>query len=182
MSRIGKKPIPLPGNVKVSVQANQVTVESGANRLSITHRPEVTVRVDNDTKEVVVERRQDNRVSRAMHGLTRALISNMILGVTQGFSRELEINGVGWGAKVQGMKVVLNIGYADAKEIAIPTGVKVDVQGNRVKISGADKQKVGQLAAEIRSKRKPEPYNGRGIKYVEEKIVRKQGKAFASGG
>jgi len=182
MSRIGKKPIPLPGQVKVSVQANKVTVEGGSNRLTMTHRPEVSVRVDDQTKEVIVERRDDSRVARAMHGLTRALINNMVTGVTQGFSRELEIVGVGWNAKVQGRKVVLSVGYADPKEVSIPDGVQVEVQGNRVKISGADRQRVGQVAAEIRSKRKPEPYNGRGIKYVEEQIIRKQGKAFASGG
>lgn len=182
MSRIGNKPVALPANVKVSVQANQVTVESGSNRLNITHRPEVTVRVDDSTKQVVIERKDDSRVARAMHGLTRALINNMVLGVTEGFSRELEIVGVGWNAKLQGRKVLLSVGYADAKEVNLPDGIQLDIQGNKLKITGADKQKVGQVAAEIRSKRKPEPYNGRGIKYSDEQIIRKQGKAFASGG
>ena len=182
MSRIGKKPVPLPANVKVSVSDNQVTVEGGSNRLSFRHRPEVSVHVDEQAKLVLVERIDDTRTARAMHGLTRSLIHNMVLGVTQGFSKELEITGVGWGAKVQGRTVSLNIGYADAKQVDIPDGVQVDVQGNRVKISGPDKQKVGQVAAEIRSKRKPEPYNGRGIKYVDEVIIRKQGKAFAGSG
>jgi len=179
MSRIGKKPVPLAG-AKVSVSGNQVTVEAGSNRLSITHRPEVTVKVEGD--EVVVERKGDSRSAKAMHGLTRSLISNMIQGVTKGFEKNLEINGVGWTAKLQGNKVNLKVGYADTRVVNVPAGIKVDIQGNKLKISGPDKQLVGQVAAEIRAHRKPEPYNGRGIKYSDEHIIRKQGKAFASGG
>jgi large subunit ribosomal protein L6 len=180
MSRIGKQPVALPSGVKVSVQDRTVTVESGSARLSMTHRPEVAVRVDG--QQVLVERADDQRASRAYHGLTRALIQNMVVGVTSGFKKELEIVGVGWNAQVRGKTVVLNVGYADAKEVTIPDGVTVQVAGNKVSIAGPDRQSVGQCAAEIRSKRKPEPYNGRGIKYVDEVIVRKQGKAFASGG
>ncbi len=178
MSRIGKKPVALAGT-KVSVSGNQVTVEAGGNRLSITHRPEVTVKVEGD--EVVVERKGDSRAAKAMHGLTRSLISNMIEGVTKGFEKNLEINGVGWTAQLQGNKVNLKVGYADTRVVIVPTGIKVDIQGNKLKISGADKQMVGQVAAEIRSHRTPEPYNGRGIKYDNEHIIRKQGKAFGSG-
>ncbi len=178
MSRIGKQPIPLSG-AKVSVSGRQVTVEAGGNRLSMTHRPEVTVKVDGD--QVVVERQDDSRAAKAMHGLTRSLIANMIQGVTKGFEKELEITGVGWTAKLQGNKINLNVGYADTRVVEVPAGIKVDIQGNRVKISGADKQLVGQVAAKIRAHRKPEPYNGRGIKYVDEHIIRKQGKAFAGG-
>ncbi|GAB4194114.1 MAG: 50S ribosomal protein L6 [Phycisphaeraceae bacterium] len=178
MSRIGKKPIPLSG-AKVSVSGRQVTVEAGGNRLSMTHRPEVTVKVDGD--QVVVERQDDSRAAKAMQGLTRSLVANMIQGVTKGFEKELEITGVGWTAKLQGNKINLNVGYADTRVVEVPAGVKVDIQGNRVKISGADKQLVGQVAAKIRAHRKPEPYNGRGIKYVDEHIIRKQGKAFAGG-
>lgn len=179
MSLIGKKPIPLAG-AKVSVSGNQVAVEAGGNRLNLTHRPEVVVKVDGD--QVLVERKGDSRTAKAMHGLTRSLIANMIQGVTKGYEKNLEINGVGWTAKLQGNKVNLNVGYADTRVVEVPAGIKVDIQGNKVKISGADKQLVGQVAAEIRSHRKPEPYNGRGIKYSDEHIIRKQGKAFASGG
>lgn len=181
MSRIGKKPIPLPANVKVAVNGRQVTVEAGSNRLSLTHRPEVKVRVDAEKKAVVVERVNDQRFSRAVHGLTRALINNMVVGVTQGFRKDLEVNGVGWTVQVKGSKVLLNVGYADAKEVAIPPGVKVEVAGNKIAVTGADRQAVGQCAAQIRAVRPPEPYNAKGIKYADEHIARKQGKAFAAG-
>ena len=180
MSRIGKIPVPIAGGAKVSVAGRSVTVEAGSNRLSITHRPEVSVKVE--AGQVVVERADDSRTARAMHGLTRSLIANMIEGVTKGFSKELEVVGVGWNARVQGRKVALNVGYADTREVTIPMGVNVVVEGNKIKINGPDKQLVGQTAAEIRAQRKPEPYNGKGIKYIDEHITRKQGKAFASGG
>ena len=179
MSRIGKKPVPVEG-AKVSVTGNTVTVEKGDARLSIEHRPEVTVKVDGD--QVVVERKDDSRTARAMHGLTRSLIANMVEGVTKGYTRQLEIVGVGWNASVQGMSVALNVGYADTRQVPIPNGVKVEVEGPRIKVSGPDKQLVGQCAAQIRAQRKPEPYNGKGIKYSDEVITRKQGKAFAAGG
>ncbi len=181
MSRIGKKPIPLPAAVKVAVNNRQVSVSAGSNNLSYTHRPEVSVKVDDQAKAVVVERVEESRKAKAMHGLTRALIANMVTGVTTGFSRELDINGVGWGANVQGNKIALNVGYADTRYVAIPAGVQVEVQGARIKIKGADKQAVGQIAAKIRAQRPPEPYNAKGIKYVEERIIRKQGKAFGGG-
>ena len=182
MSRIGKKPVAVPDNVKVVINGRDVVVESGKNKLTFTTTPQVGVRVDAQAKEVVIERKGEDRFSRAMHGTTRARIANMIEGVTKGFTKELEVNGVGWTAKVQGAKVALNVGYADTREVEIPAGVKVEVQQNRIKVSGADKQAVGQVAAEIRSHRPPEPYNGKGIKYVDEQIIRKQGKAFAGGG
>ena len=182
MSRIGKKPVPLPDKVKVVVNGRDVTVEAGGQTLSMTHRPEVTVRVDDQTKAVLVERAGDDRISRAMHGLTRSLIANMVLGVTTGFTKELEINGVGWSAQVADGNVVLNIGYAAPRQVAIPEGVNVEAKAARIKISGADKQKVGQLAARIRAQRPPEPYNAKGIKYSDEQIVRKAGKQFVGGG
>lgn len=183
MSRIGKKAIALPANVKVSVGNDRtVIVEAGSNRMSIQHRPEVTVKVDEEAKEVVVTRQDDERESRAYHGLTRALINNMITGVTTGFSKELEITGVGWTAQVQGKKVGMNVGFADTKYVPIPDGVTVEVNGNKLKVSGQDKQAVGQCAASIRATRKPEPYNGKGVKYADERIIRKAGKAFGGGG
>lgn len=182
MSRIGKKPIPIPDKATVAVSGRTVNVSAGSNKLSFTHRPEVSVKVDAATKQVVVERAGDSRVAKAMHGLTRALIANMLEGVTKGFKKELEVNGVGWTAKVQGMKIMLNVGYADTREVAIPAGVKVEVVQNKITVTGADRQAVGQVAAEIRRQRPPEPYNGKGIKYSDEVIVRKAGKAFAGGG
>lgn len=182
MSRVGKQPIPLPKDVNVSVNGDDISVESKGARLSFTARPEVTVRVDQDANEVVVERSGDDRVSKAMHGLTRALINNMIIGVTKGFEKDLEIVGVGWNAQLKGQQVALNVGFADTKMVPIPQGVKVEITQNRLKISGPDKQAVGQCAAQIRAVRKPEPYNGKGIKYAGERIIRKSGKAFGGGG
>ena len=178
MSRVGYKPIPIPDGAKVDVKDRLVTVEAGRLRLTYTHQPQVNVKVEGDA--VIVKRHGDDRTAKAMHGLTRALINNMVIGVTKGFTRELEINGVGWTAQIQGNKIVLNVGYADAKEVALPAGVTVEVKANRISVSGADKQAVGHIAAQIRAQRPPEPYNGKGIKYVDEQIVRKQGKAFAA--
>jgi large subunit ribosomal protein L6 len=178
MSRIGKKPVQLQG-ASVKVDGRTVTVQGSNATLSYTHEPQVSVRVDEDSNQVYVERHGDTRRAKAMHGLTRSLIYNMIQGVTQGFTRELEIQGVGWNASVQGQQVALNIGYADTRYVAIPNGLNVEAtRDGRIRISGADKQAVGQLAARIRGQRPPEPYNGRGIKYADEQIVRKEGKAF----
>jgi large subunit ribosomal protein L6 len=182
MSRIGKQPVEIPSGVKVTVNGRDITVEANSKRLAITHRPEVTVTVDEAAKQIVVERKDDSRTARAMHGLTRALIANMVTGVTTGFTRDLEINGAGWNAKVQGRNVALTVGYADVRMVEIPMGVDVVVEQNRIKVSGVDKQKVGQLAANIRRQRPPEPYNAKGIKYSDEVITRKAGKAFAGGG
>jgi large subunit ribosomal protein L6 len=180
MSRIGKKPVPLPSGVKCNVSGRTVVVESSKGKLSMTHRPEVTVKVEGG--QVVVERNHESRVARAMHGMTRAIINNMVVGVSAGFKKVLEVNGVGWTIQVQGKKVKLNVGYADTRELTIPMGVDVQVAGSKVTVSGADRQAVGQLAADIRRQRPPEPYNGKGIKYSDEQIVRKQGKQFAGGG
>lgn len=180
MSRIGKQPVPIVSGAKVSVSGQDVIVEGGKARLSFVMRPEVEVQVEDN--QVIVTRRNDTRNAKAMHGLTRALINNMIIGVTQGYERQLEIVGIGWQARVQGQKVLLDVGYADTREVPIPDGVAVDVQGQKISVKGPDKQKVGQCAAQIRAQRKPEPYNGKGIKYADEVIVRKQGKAFAGGG
>ena len=183
MSRIGKKPVPVPAGVKVDIAGDRrVTVQGKLGTLSITHRPEVSVRVDDEAGAVVVERLNQSRPARAYHGLTRALIRNMVQGVTEGFRKQLEIIGVGWNAQVQGQNLRLNVGYADTRVVAIPDGVNVEVAGNRINVSGPDRQVVGQLAAVIRGQRPPEPYNGKGIKYSDEVIVRKQGKAFGSGG
>jgi large subunit ribosomal protein L6 len=179
MSRIGKQPVALPSGVKVTVQDRTVTVQGKGGTLTFQHRPEVTVRVEDNA--VVVERANDERKNRAFHGMTRALIANMVKGVTEGFAKELEIVGAGWNAQLQGNRLNLNVGHADTKVVEVPMGVTVEVQGPRIKVSGADKQAVGQTAAVIRGKRPPEPYNGKGIKYADEQITRKQGKQFAGG-
>lgn len=180
MSRIGKKPVVIPSGVKVNIANRDITVEGKNGRLNYTHRPEITVKIEDD--QVIVERANDSRESKAFHGLTRSLIDNMVTGVTEGYKKELEIVGVGWNANVKGMTVELKVGYHDTRKVEIPMGVKVDVQGMKIAITGPDKQKVGQCAAQIRAHRKPEPYNGKGIRYSDEIVVRKQGKAFAGGG
>jgi len=180
MSRIGRKPVAIAKGAKVSVNDGNIVVESSKAKLSYTHRPEVSVKVEGD--EVVVERHNDSRTARAMHGLTRSLVANMIVGVTEGYTKQLEIVGVGWNAQVQGKKINLNVGYADTRVVTIPDGVNVEVKGQDITVTGPDKQLVGQTAAAIRAHKKPEPYNGKGIKYKNEVILRKAGKAFAGAG
>jgi len=182
MSRIGNQPVSVPSGVKVHVQDDQITVESSKGKLFFTKRPEIGVEVNEDEKTVAVSRKNDLRPTRALHGTTRAQIANMIQGVTDGFTRELEIVGVGWNAQVKGQTVALNVGFADTKQVPIPDGVTVQVQGPKITISGMSKQLVGQCAADIRGRRPPEPYNGKGIKYSDETVIRKAGKAFGSGG
>lgn len=180
MSRIGKKPITIPSGVTIAIKDRLVSVKGKLGELKFEHRPEVTVEIDSASNQVTVTPAGEALNTNAFHGTTRAIINNMVVGVTEGYKKELDIVGVGWSAQVQGGKVKLNVGYADTKEVAIPTGVTVAVAGSRVTVTGIDKQAVGQIASEIRSKRKPEPYNGKGIKYADEIIVRKQGKAFGS--
>ncbi|MHC4996073.1 MAG: 50S ribosomal protein L6 [Planctomycetota bacterium] len=182
MSRIGKNPVAVPAGVKVAVNGAQVTVEGPKGKLQIEARPEVTVTFNEGDKEILVTRANDERASKALHGTTRSLIQNMVTGVTDGFKKDLEINGVGWKAQVKGMTLELNVGYADTRKVDIPAGVDVKVDGARILVSGPDKQAVGQFAAKTRAHRKPEPYNGKGIKYADEQIIRKAGKAFAGGG
>ncbi len=182
MSRIGKKPIPLASGVTVTVAAGTVTVQGPKGTLTMDHRPEVTVTVNNDDKQIEVAGVDDAKATRAFWGMTRALINNMVVGVTAGFQKDLDINGVGWNANVQGRTLALNVGYADTRKLDIPMGVDVEVSGARVKVSGTDKQAVGEFAAKVRAQRPPEPYNAKGIKYADEVIVRKEGKAFATGG
>ena len=124
MSRIGKQPVPIPSGVNVTLSARTVTVQGDKGTLTYEHRPEITVVIEDDPKQVIVSRPDDQKQSKAYHGLTRALINNMIIGVSKGFERNLEINGVGWSCRAQGRKIVLNVGYADARELAIPMGVK----------------------------------------------------------
>jgi large subunit ribosomal protein L6 len=183
MSRIARKPVMIPSGVKVAVNAaaHTVNLEGPKGKLSLKYRPEVGVKVDGSTLEVTMDPALvDVGGNRAFWGTTRALIATGIEGVLKGYERKLEIVGVGWGARIQGKKLVLTVGFANTLDVAIPDGVKVEVNQTMVTVSGPDKQAVGEFAAKCRAKRKPEPYNGKGIKYVDEVIQRKQGKAFGS--
>ena len=176
MSRIGKAPIAVPQGVDVSVSAeNVVTVKGSNGTLTQAMHPNMIIKKDGDT--VTVERPNDEKQNRALHGLTRTLIANMVKGVSEGYKKELEINGVGYRAAKQGNKLVMNLGYSHQVEMEEIEGIKIDVpQPNQIIISGYDKQKVGQFAAQVREKRPPEPYKGKGIKYATERIRRKEGK------
>ena len=175
MSRIGNKPIAIVDGVEVKVNGNEVTVKGAKGTLNYTFNSDITVAVEGN--EVIVTRPSDVKEHRALHGLTRTLIANMIEGVSNGFKKELEINGIGYRAEVKNNVLTMKIGFSHDVVMDAPEGVTVEVNGNKVTVSGADKQKVGQFAAEIREKRPPEPYKGKGIKYVDEYIRRKEGKA-----
>ena len=174
MSRIGKKVIAIPSGVKVSIDAGSVLVE-GKAKLSMTLPPLTAAEVKDG--QVVVSRLDDSRTSNAMQGLARSLINNMVIGVTAGFKKELAIVGVGYKATLAGNKLNLALGYSHPIVYQIPAGVKVTVVENKIVIEGADKQLVGETAAEIRRFRPPEPYKGKGIRYVDERIVLKEGKS-----
>ena len=175
MSRIGRAPIAIPAGVEVVVDGSTVTVKGAKGTLSRTMNSNITITKDGDT--IVVTRPNDQKENRSLHGLTRTLIANMIEGVSNGFKKELEINGIGYRAEVKGNALWMKIGFSHDVIMEAPEGVTVEVNGNKVTVSGADKQKVGQFAAEVREKRPPEPYKGKGIKYVDEYIRRKEGKA-----
>ena len=182
MSRIGRKPIPVPENVKVSVVDTTVDVEGPNGKLSFTHKPEITVKYDEAGKQLLVTRGDDERASRALHGLTRSLVANMVVGVTTGYSKRLEIVGVGYQAQLKKANTVaLQVGFANQIVLEAPPGVKVVVPDpTHVVISGPDKQAVGQFAAVVRKVRPPEPYKGKGIRYDGEVVRRKAGKAFGA--
>ncbi|MFN6398641.1 MAG: 50S ribosomal protein L6 [Planctomycetota bacterium] len=178
MSRIGRKPIEIPQGVKVSLNGTTVDVEGPKGKLSFSHRDEVTVEVSEDGKAVNVTRADDLRMSRALHGLTRALINNMVMGVKSGYEKKLEVQGVGYTVKLDGKTLVLKVGYANEIRLPVPEGLTVVCPDNtHINVSGCDKQAVGQFAAYIRSTRKPEPYKGKGVRYVGEVVKIKQGKS-----
>lgn len=176
MSRIGRKPIAIPAGVDVKVDGSTVTVKGPKGELVNTFKPDMAIAVEGN--EVVVTRPSDNKEHRSLHGLTRTLIANMIQGVTEGFKKELQVNGVGYRVQKQGSNLVMNLGFSHQVIMPEIPGITIEVPGpNSIIISGPDKQKVGQFAAEVREKRPPEPYKGKGIKYIDEHIRRKEGKA-----
>ena len=180
MSRIGRAPIVIPAGVDVTVDGSTVTVKGPKGELTRTVHSNMTV--EKKDGEIIVTRPNDNKENRSLHGLTRTLIANMVTGVEKGFSKELEVNGIGYRAAKQGKDLVLNIGYSHQVIVPEIDGITIDVPSpNKVIISGPDKQKVGQFAAEVREKRPPEPYKGKGIKYADEHIRRKEGKAGKGG-
>ena len=176
MSRIGNKPIAITDGVEVKVNGNEVTVKGAKGTLTNTFNSDISIAVEGN--EVIVTRPSDVKEHRALHGLTRTLIANMIEGVSKGFSKELEVNGVGYRVAKQGKDLVMNLGYSHQVFMSETDGISIEVPNpNKIIISGPDKQKVGQFAAEVREKRPPEPYKGKGIKYAGEYIRRKEGKA-----
>lgn len=178
MSRIGKKPVPVIDGVKVSVANNLVTVEGPKGKLEFQHRPEVTVTVDEDGRSVTVSRDTEERTARELHGLTRAVVNNMIVGVKDGYEKKLEIVGVGYICAISGKQLQLRVGFANELKKMIPDGLDVTCPDQtHIIVRGCDKQQVGQFAAEVRSLRKPEPYKGKGIRYQGEQVKIKAGKS-----
>lgn len=176
MSRIGNKSIVVPAGVEVTVNGSLVTVKGPKGTLTQEFNKRMSIAYENG--EIIVKRPSDDKLDKSLHGLTRTLINNMVTGVTTGFSKELEINGVGYRAAKQGKELVMNLGYSHQVIVPEIDGITIDVPNpNKVVINGIDKQKVGQFACEVRAKRPPEPYKGKGIKYVDEVIIRKDGKA-----
>ena len=176
MSRIGKKPITIPAGVEVKINGSEVTVKGPKGELKNTFNADINIAIEGT--EIIVTRPTDNKEHRSLHGLTRTLIANMVEGVTNGYTKELEVNGVGYRVQKQGKNLVMNLGYSHQVIMEEIPGITIEAPTpNKIVISGADKQMVGQFAAEVREKRPPEPYKGKGIKYVDEYIRRKEGKA-----
>src|SRR3954451_5280864 len=179
MSRIGKKTVPV-GKAKIAIKQQHVTVEGPKGKLELDVHPLISIAQQDGN--VLVTRPNDEKQSKALHGLTRALIANMVEGVTNGYKKTLEIQGVGYKAEQKGKNLVLSVGYANTITVPIPGNVTVALEGPKIHVTGADKQAVGQFAAQVRSIRKPEPYKGKGIRYEGEQVKIKPGKAFAGAG
>lgn len=176
MSRIGKKPVAVPAGVDVKIDGSTVTVKGPKGTLTNTFNPEIIIKQEG--AEIIVERPSEDKMHKSLHGLTRTLIHNMVEGVTNGFSKSLEIEGVGYRAAKQGKNLVMNLGYSHQVIVPEIDGITIDVpNATSIVVNGIDKQAVGQFAAEIREKRPPEPYKGKGIRYAGERIIRKEGKA-----
>ncbi|MBX4196971.1 50S ribosomal protein L6 [Candidatus Saccharibacteria bacterium] len=175
MSRIGKQPITIPGGVTVTIEPDKVTVNGSKGSLEQFTMP--GIKISQTDNELNVERANDEAANRARHGLMRSLINNMVTGVSQGFEKKLEINGVGYRVAQQGTDLKFNLGFSHDVIYKVPAGVNITIEQNVITVSGISKQQVGQVAAEIRSLKKPEPYKGKGIKYIDERIIRKSGKS-----
>ena len=176
MSRIGKKPITVPAGVDVKIDGATVTVKGPKGTLTNTFNRDMIIKTEGT--ELIVERPSENKLHKSLHGLTRTLLNNMVEGVTNGFSKSLDIEGIGYRAAKQGKNLVMNLGYSHQVIVPEIEGITIDVPApNKIVVNGIDKQKVGQFAAEIREKRPPEPYKGKGIRYTGERIIRKEGKA-----
>jgi large subunit ribosomal protein L6 len=175
MSRIGKLPIAIPSGVTITVDPDEITVAGSKGTLKQFTMPGVTV--THQDNQVVITRENDEPKNRARHGLMRTLIHNMVVGVSSGFSKKLELNGVGYRVALSGNGLKLSLGFSHEVNFALPTGITATVEQNVITVSGIDKQQVGQVAAEIRALKKPEPYKGKGIKYADERIIRKSGKS-----
>ena len=176
MSRIGKKPITVPAGVDVKIDGATVTVKGPKGTLTSTFNRDMIIKTEGT--ELIVERPSENKLHKSLHGLTRTLLNNMVEGVTNGFSKSLDIEGIGYRAQKQGKNLVMNLGYSHQVIVPEIEGITIDVPApNKIVVNGIDKQKVGQFAAEIREKRPPEPYKGKGIRYTGERIIRKEGKA-----
>lgn len=176
MSRIGRKPITVPAGVDVKIDGTTVTVKGPKGTLTNTFNSDMIIKQEGT--EIIVERPSEDKVHKSLHGLTRTLVNNMVEGVTNGYSKSLDIEGVGYRAQKQGKNLVMNLGYSHQVIVPEIEGITIDVPAqNKIVINGIDKQKVGQFAAEVREKRPPEPYKGKGIRYTGERIIRKEGKA-----
>ena len=183
MSRVGKQPIPVPEGVEINIDGKTVTVKGKNGELSWAHHANMSVSFDADTRLITVTRPDEERQNRALHGLTRSLIANMVQGVTTYYEKRLEIQGVGYNAVLDGKILQLHVGYANAIRLPIPELVICELSDQtHIVLKSADKQAVGQFAAEVRTSRPPDPYKGKGVRYLGEQIRRKAGKAFASGG
>jgi large subunit ribosomal protein L6 len=181
MSRIGRNPIVIPEGVDAEIEGNSIVVKGPKGELSSSFNPLIEVELKGN--EILVKRSSDEKKERELHGLTRTLLANMVLGVTEGFKKELEIQGVGYRAQKQGNDLVMNLGYSHPVIFSETDDIKIEVPSpTKIIITGIDKQKVGQFAAEVRNKRPPEPYKGKGIRYVGEYVIRKEGKAGKTAG
>lgn len=174
MSRVGRAPIPIPSGVTVTIEDRTVSVKGPKGELSGTFRQEIDIAMEDN--EILVTRPSDSKIHRCLHGLTRTLVANMVTGVAEGFTKSLEIIGVGYRATMKGQDLEIAAGYSHPVPVKKPEGIEFTVEGNKITVSGIDKQRVGQVAANIRAIRKPEPYKGKGIKYEGEHIRRKAGK------
>ena len=175
MSRIGKLPIEIPSGVTITVDSDVITVKGAKGELTVPHLSDVTVKVEDGN--AIVTRKDDERIAKAQHGLQRSLLNNAVSGVTKGFEKKLEVNGVGFRVGMSGQDLEMSLGFSHPVKYKAPAGVQISTNKMEITVSGIDKQQVGQAAAEIRALKKPEPYKGKGIKYADEQVLRKAGKA-----